>query len=29
MLDAESIKLPCGYEEDFTSPVDDDLQSYV
>jgi len=25
MLETGSIKLPCGYEEDFTSPVDDDL----
>ena len=29
MLQTESIKLPCGYEEDFTSPVDDDLQCLI
>ena len=29
MLDTESIKLPCGYEEEFTIPVDDDLQCLI
>ena len=30
MLETESIKLPrAGYEEDFTSPVDDDLQCLI
>ena len=29
MLETESIKLPSGYEEDFTSPVDDDLQCLI
>lgn len=29
MLETESINLPCGYEEDFTSPVDDDLQCLI
>ena len=29
MQETENIKLPCGYEEDFTSPVDDDLQCLI
>ena len=29
MLETESMKLPSGYEEDFTSPVDDDLQCLI
>ena len=29
MPETESIKLPFGYEEDFTSPVDDDLQCLI
>ena len=29
MLETESTKLPCGYEEHFTIPVDDDLQCFI
>ena len=29
MMESDNCKLPCGYEEDFVKPVEDDLQCLI